>query len=82
MYNIIHPVPPCESQTRKDQWCYIDTGVRTFGTVYSPTPGVCYKIGDKDISRIYRLCKNIDDLISKKGLNKKKKRESIDPNEE
>ena len=81
---IVYHVPPCENQTgTKEKWCSIDTGVRTFGTVYSPTPGLCYKIGDKDISRIYRLCKGLDKLISKKRnsnnskLNKKRKKEAI-----
>lgn len=74
---IVYHVPPCENQTGKEQWCSIDTGVRTFGTIYSPTPGICYKIGDKDICRIYRLCKNMDNLISKRGLNENRKRKAL-----
>ena len=74
---IVYHVPPCENQTgTKDKWCSIDTGVRTFGTIYSPTPGLCYKIGDKDICRIYRLCKRLDNLISKKKI-KNRKRKAI-----
>jgi putative transposase len=60
----IPTVKACENQTSNDNWCAIDPGVRTGWTVYSPTPGVCYKFGDKDISRIYRLCTHLDMLIS------------------
>ena len=74
---IVYHVQPCENQTgTMDKWCSIDTGVRTFGTVYSPTPGLCYKIGDKDICRIYRLCKMLDSLISKKR-NRNRKRKAL-----
>lgn len=56
----------CENQTSKeDNWCSIDPGVRTGWTVYSPTQGECYKIGDKDIGRIFRLCIHLDGLISR-----------------
>ena len=58
-----YSVQACESQASK--WASIDPGVRTFATIYSPTPGVCFKIGDKSISRIQRLCSFLDKLISK-----------------
>lgn len=58
-------VSPCENQAgRVDRWCSIDPGVRTMLTIYSPTPGICYKIGDNDISRVFRLCKGLDKLVS------------------
>jgi putative transposase len=43
----------------------IDPGIRTPFTWYSPTKGVG-KIGGNDIGRIVRICKYMDDLISKK----------------
>lgn len=68
---------PCESQAGKESWCSIDTGVRTMLTVYSPTPGVCYKIGKNDISRILRLCLGLDKLISRtKGKRQRRKRKA------
>ncbi|CAG8580437.1 6062_t:CDS:2 [Cetraspora pellucida] len=53
----------------------IDPGVRTPFTWYSPTKGAG-KIGNRDIGRIYRLCKYMDDLISRKDKlsNSKSKR--------
>ncbi|CAG8568043.1 15412_t:CDS:2, partial [Cetraspora pellucida] len=53
----------------------IDPGVRTPFTWYSPTKDAG-KIGNYDIGRIYRLCKYMDDLISKKDKlsNSKSKR--------
>lgn len=65
--------PVCESQAGNGTWCSIDPGVRTFLTVYSPTPGQCYKLGDQDISRIYRLCKHMDTLTSKRDKETRKK---------
>ena len=58
----------CENQAgssdTRAEWCSLDPGIRTMITVYSPTPGVAYNLADKDISRIYRLCKHLDNLDS------------------
>ena len=51
-------------------WCAIDPGVRSLYTVYSPAPGIAYKIGDKDISRIYRLLIHVDKLCNSKSKTK------------
>lgn len=67
-------VQACESQASvnkqinkscKKEWVAGDPGVRAFWTFYSPTDGVAYKIGEKDITRISRLCIHVDKLISK-----------------
>ena len=52
---------------KRHEWCSVDPGVRTKMTVYSPTPGVCYKLADGDIQRLFRLCRCLDGLISKTG---------------
>jgi putative transposase len=42
----------------------LDPGVRTFMTGYSPS-GLAVEWGKKDIGRIYRLCRTLDELQSK-----------------
>lgn len=60
---IVFHEPPCDSQAGS-KVCSLDPGVKTFQTIYSPTPGICYKVGDADMSRIFRLCKHLDKPIS------------------
>jgi len=43
----------------------LDPGVRTFQTLFSEF--VIGKIGERDFSRIFRLCKHLDSLISRKN---------------
>lgn len=82
---IVYCQEACENQTgsKDNEWGSIDPGVRTMLTAYSPSQGVCYKLGDNDISRIYRLCKHLDNLISKKenckNKDKRKKRKYNKP---
>jgi putative transposase len=69
-------VPACENQTgfNGQKWVSLDPGVRTFQTLYSPH-GEAYKCGDKDMNRIFRLCKHLDKLISnRKGKSAKYRR--------
>jgi len=67
-----------QDSNKVNRWCGIDPGARTMMTVYSPEPGYCYKIGDKDIGRIIRLCLCIDKLISKLSTIKNKKKRKLE----
>ena len=61
----------CDNQAPKEKSiASIDPGVRTFLTVYSDEKGKAYKLGDKDIGRIIRLCLWMDKLQSKISLAK------------
>ena len=81
---IFHWVYETQKQVRETQAevhvVSIDPGVRTPFTWYSSTKGVG-KIGENDIGRIFRLCKYIDNLISKRQTSKfnlkTKEKESI-----
>ena len=57
----------------------VDPGVRTFATTFGvkQSETEILKFGDKDITRIYRLCKHLDKLVSKqKTLKDKSKKKS------
>ena len=64
LYVVIADTPVCETQA-SGEIVAIDPGVRTFSTWYSGDK--CGKIGEKDQSRIFRLCKQLDDLISRRS---------------
>lgn len=53
----------------------LDPGIRTFQTIFSPE--VQGKIGEGDFKKIYRLCLNMDKLISKKSIAKCKAKRNI-----
>jgi len=82
---IFHWVYETQKQVRETQAevhvVSIDPGVRTPFTWYSSTKGAG-KIGEDDIGRIFRLCKHMDDLISKKdklesSTSKRKKKKAL-----
>lgn len=45
--------------------CALDPGVRTFQTGYCAELGAAFKVADKDGTRIFRLMKHLDKLISR-----------------
>jgi putative transposase len=53
-----------ENQAAFDPVIALDPGVRTFQTGYDPR-GYVFEFGKGDIGRIIRLCKHMDDLISR-----------------
>ena len=68
-----------ENQDQKNKGelrvCSLDPGVRTFQTIYDATNGEALQVGDRDMKRIFRLCKALDILLSKvaKAANAKKR---------
>lgn len=51
---------------------FIDPGIRTFITCFSPSSGICVDIGNQDACRLYRLSRHLDKLIAKTSTIKKK----------
>jgi putative transposase len=58
---------PARDKQASHDWVSLDPGVRAFQTGYSPDYGVCFKIAHKDMSYIFRLCKYLDRLVSKRS---------------
>lgn len=54
-----------DNERAMDDTASIDPGVRTFLTVYSPRLDRAYKIGDKDMGRIMRLCLHMDAMYGR-----------------
>jgi putative transposase len=57
------------SESQAEGIAALDPGVRTFITFYAGD--CCGKLGEQDIQRIYRLCLNLDRLISKRSQERK-----------
>lgn len=70
-YKTPQSVNACESQAGI---VALDPGVRTFLTIYGikGNQTIIKKIGDRDMSRLYRLCKHLDQLVSKQSYTKKR----------
>ena len=54
------------SENQGSRWVALDPGCRTFLTAYSAMDGTSTKIGDKDGSKLFRLCLHLDKLPAKK----------------
>jgi putative transposase len=76
-YFLIVPVrvPRLQSDTQRLQYVALDPGVRTFLTYYAG--GVHGKIGQGDFSRIFRLCRCVDQLISKMSKAKSRQKQRM-----
>jgi putative transposase len=64
LHALIQDVWACETQA-SGAVVAIDPGIRTFLAWYAGDS--CGKIGEQDFNRIFRLCKNLDGLISKQA---------------
>ena len=67
LFAVIQDVWACETQA-SGTVVAVDPGIRTFLTWYAGDS--CGKIGEQDFNRIFRLCKNLDNLISKRALSR------------
>ena len=47
--------------------CALDPGVRTFQTIFDASEGAVLEIGAGDMQSIFRLCKQVDKLVSKQA---------------
>ena len=56
--------------------CALDPGVRAFQAVFDVNEGVALQVGDRDMNRIFRLCKAQDLLLSDQTKETKSKRRS------
>jgi putative transposase len=55
----------------------LDPGIRVFNTVYDPTRECVYSVGDRDIEKIYELCRRMDKWQSQWGKVTSKKRRNL-----
>ena len=65
-----------ESEVESLGVCALDPGVRTFQTVFDINDGHALQVGDRDMNRVFRLCKAQDLLISEQANERKSKRRS------
>ena len=73
LYAVIANNYVCETQA-DGKMVAIDPGVRTFATWYSGD--MCGKIGEADQSRIFRLCRQLDSLISRRSKSRNHRQRS------
>lgn len=67
--SIPEPMQPKKPENQRLPVVALDPGVRTFMTYWCPQ--VRGKIGSKDFSKIYRLCYELDDVMSRSMMLKK-----------
>jgi len=57
-------------ESQEGKIAFLDPGVRTFQTVYSPTPGTAYKICDREMTQLHKLQLQIDVLSGLSSSNR------------